>query len=199
MDGPPADVPVEVRSLHDYVARGCAVTRVEVLDAGMPVSPPENATLRWSGNACLPSPTLRVEAVVAGVQVGRWTARPSLDLWVQTAVAPTDITVGAEFEAVPGEAPWRSAQAAPLVGRVQARVPIRAGQPVTARVARKLPDAANGTSVSILIESGQVRVSAPGSLMGPGSIGRMVHVRNRATGQIHRGVLTAAETVSLSP
>lgn len=203
MDAPPAELPEEVapevRSLSEYVHERCDITRVEVLTAGLPVVPPTGARLRWTGNPCLPNPTLRLQALADGALVGSWTARPRLDLWVPASVAPRDVGVGEAFEPVPGEAPWRAAQAGTLVGRVQSRIPISAGSPVTPRVASKLPDAANGAAVDIIVQIGQVRVSAPGKLVGAGTIGRPVHVRNAVSGKVHRGVLHTANTVHVSP
>jgi len=183
--------------LADYVRDRCNVVRVHV--AELDVRVPQGASTRvWQGDPCRPFPALRLQFRVDG-QLRSAPARPHLQLWVEGPVAPSDVVAGEPFEVDRGAIPWRDAQGNHLVGTVVSRVDLSAGQPVTPRQARRLPDASSGDRVDLVLERGSVRLTAPGELLSTGFVGDRVSVRNRTTLAVQRGVLVGPQTVELSP
>ena len=186
-------------SLIAHVRASCPqVVQVRVTHLGLSERPPDDAVLSWSGNACVPSPSLRVEVVRDGLMVARWFARPHLDLWVRGPVAPRDVPAGTPFIVADGAVPWWEARGTPLTGRVVSTVSLVQGQPVTHRIARRVPDAAHRATVTLVLREGAVTIRAPGQLLRDAFIGEEVAVQNNATRVVQRGVLVDASTVVLN-
>lgn len=196
---PPAAETVAVEapladSLAHYVRETCDVGKVQVLHVGTDLTIEDADTIVWMGDACRPQPTLTLRA---GSE--RRTIRPALALWVEGPVAPKDISENESFVVETGLIPWVASRANTLEGTVMSRKPIRAGQPVTPANAKRIPDAAQGDAVAVVITVGTISIRAEGEILTPGFIGDRVAVRNRSTHAIQRGLLVNATTVSLSP
>lgn len=181
-------------SLVAYVEARCRPERVTVRHLGTQLQPSDTDPLVWTGDPCRPQPVLQLT-----IGASRRTLLPVLDLWVRGPVAPHDVRPGDVFHVKQGAIPWRDAQANPLVGRVESRATIAAGDPVTPRLARRVPDAGQGAQVTLVLCSGSVLLRAPGVVIQPGFVGDRIGVRNEATRVVQHGVLIDSKTVSLSP
>ena len=56
---------------------------------------------------------------------------------------------------------------------------------------RTAPDARSGDDVTVLVESGALRIQAPGRLMEDATLGEPVRVSNLATGAVMTGALVS--------
>lgn len=201
---PPVEEVAEVADpvaddLRDHVLASCEAARVEVelVEIGRTLA--DGESLRWVGDPCLPYPRLRAEVFRGPTRVASLPVRARLSLWVRGPTAPRDVQPGEAFEPVPGLVDWRTAQGHPLSGTVQARVPLHEGDAITPRVASRVPDAASGSSVELVLEKGVVRITASGQLTRAAFVGDRVSVRNLATRAVQHGTLVDRTTVVLDP
>jgi flagella basal body P-ring formation protein FlgA len=143
-----------------------------------------------------------VEFRLTGMHEGQLCAsqrvRARLDHWVQAPLVSAATPVGGRVELgegrvlasridgalVEGEGPW------------EARANLRAGEPVTTRRVRRLPDARDGARVTLVAGGGGLVLTAPARLMDDAMVGDRVKVANLATGTVMEGTLVAADRVS---
>jgi flagella basal body P-ring formation protein FlgA len=203
---PPAESAIHAQAESARVAEAiaafaverCSALSVDVRWTGLAVEPPEGARLVFDGDPCHPSPRLRLSVLSNGVLAASYHIRPSLELVVRAPVAPDDVRAGERFAPIDGEARIEQIVGLrPLGGEVIATRALRAGDPVTDRVARLAPDVLNGASVEVEIARGSVRVRAQGTVLGDAFVGQSVQVRNEMTGAVQHGVLLSPTVVRL--
>jgi flagella basal body P-ring formation protein FlgA len=181
-------------SLADFVAQRCGASRVEVVSVGILERAVPAGEPRWSGDPCRRSPTLTLTAGVSSVMV-----RPRYDAWAEVLLADGDIEEGAPLRAKAGEVLIGTLVGRPLrdVAGWVARGPIHGGRPLTDAVVRTAPDAVAGAEVTLVVRSGALVITAPGTLLTDGKVGETVRVVNRATRAGLSGVLVSADRVEL--
>jgi hypothetical protein len=184
-------------SLTEWIATRCGASRVEVRWLGVDASRlPESGVPRWEGEPCRGNPRVRLTVVDDGVAAWTGTIQPRIDLWAPGFVAAKDLSPGARVEAVPAEVPF---SAAPTVDVGVTRVPLTAGEPLSARVVDPLADLPAGAAVVLVSSVGALSIRAPGTLLHAGVIGQPVRVVNQATHAALAGTLVDAQTVELLP
>lgn len=193
------DLPPVEHDLVQWAEERCEVSRVEVLQLGLPGGTEGVSSVRpVSGDPCHRRPSLRVEVKWSSGERRVMTAFPVLEMWVKvpvtlSAVEPGDLIASVQMEerslwtlgGRPGAAGWEAIRA------------LAAGSVITDRVAHPRPDARAGEEVTLVVVEGQVRLSAPGVLMGDGAIGATVDVLNEVTKRRQTGVLVARDRVEL--
>lgn len=187
-------------SLESWVTAECGADRVEVQRLGLSPTLPggEGVELHWQGHACQQRPSLRLLVSENGVDVGAYSVRPTLALWVPVPVAAVDVVAGDPIEIVMGSAPLSELRGDPVgEGRFQARSAMRAGEPVTARSARVIPDVNRGSEVVVEVHRGPLVISMAGRLLDDGNFGERVRVRSDANHRTIEGVLSSNGVVLL--
>jgi flagella basal body P-ring formation protein FlgA len=69
----------------------------------------------------------------------------------------------------------------------EASTTLALGQPVTTLRVRPVPDRREGDGVTLVVERGPVRISAPGTLLGDAFVGQSVAVTNEVTHAVVHG------------
>ena len=187
-----------VESLVEYTQENCAAERVQVERLGLRASLVDHQDIvsSWSGDPCQNRPTLRLVASEHGNHIGAWTLRPSLNIWVNVPVVLNDVTAGDRIEVSSGLVEMGEIRGPILTEtNLRAKIGLRAGDAVTARVASIMPDILRGSDVSIESRAGPLVVSMSGNILVDGFVGDRVRVRSEATYRSVSGVLVDNRTV----
>ena len=187
-----------VESLVEYTQESCSVERVEVERLGLRESLVDHEDIvgSWSGDPCQSRPTLRLVVSEHGNHIGAWTLRPSLNIWMNVPVVLNDVSAGDRIEVSTGLVEIGQIRGTIVTEpNLRARVGLRAGDAVTARVASVMPDILRGSDVSIESRSGPLVVSMSGNILVDGFVGDRVRVRSEATYRSLSGVLVDNHTV----
>ena len=188
-------------ALVDYTRLECQAERVSVAWLGLSgeLAGGDGAELRWSGSPCQSRPSLKLTAVEQGHPVGTWRFRPALDIWLEVPVAAEDFRIGDRVVTEEGLVRIQDVKGKPVgEGIWLARVAISAGEALTERVLRAMPDSPKGSRVRIESQHGLLTVAADGRLMEDAFFGKEVRVLNLATRNTQRGRLVASDRVLLN-
>ena len=179
---------------------GVAVADVETpfLGMGRALDCPEDARVEvtpasgeeWRGV----SDVSLVGVTAEGVTCDRLRIRPRVEVWLRVPVASESVAAGALVRAQPGRVLRSALSGAPVsmdARGLEAKVPLAAGEPITVLSVRTAPDARSGDDVTVLVESGALRIQAPGRLMEDATLGEPVRVSNLATGAVMTGALVS--------
>ena len=176
-------------SLVEYAQAVCGAQKVEVDWVGVGVEPPATARLVWEGEPCRRNPSLKVTFLVDGVPESTISARPRLAVYVEVPVASQSVMAGEVVQTSPGLVRVERVIGEPVAGERIARMALQAGDAVTHSNSRPVPDAARGQNVTLVAESGALRIEAPGQLLADAHIGEDVRVMNQATRTTVTGTL----------
>jgi len=179
---------------------GVSVSDVEIpfLGMGRPLACPDSARIEvvpapgeaWRGV----SDVTVVGVSDRGVTCDRLRMRPRVEVWTRVPVAAAAVAAGDSVILREGRV-LRSSLGAAVVSfgseGLEARVPLAEGEPVTVLAVRPAPDARSGDDVTLLVESGALRIRAPGRLMEDATVGDPVRVSNLATGAVMTGALVS--------
>ena len=83
----------------------------------------------------------------------------------------------------------------PESGPWEARISLRAGQPVTLQAVTAVPNARSGDPVTLIAERGTLQITARGRLMDDAFLGETVAVANTTTGTVVEGILLEPDLV----
>lgn len=193
----PAVHPVE-QALIAYATAECDALEVDVRWLGLAdaaqVPPGE---ILWEGDVCKRAPVLRLVVVQDAAVVQRVTVKPSLDITVSVPVAVDAAQRDGVLTTEPGLVLLHNVDGRPVQGPVLATRTVQAGDPVTDRNSRAVPDLRTGSAVTLVAQSGSLTVRADGVALQDASVGDTVRVRNLATDRVLDGELTDSGTVLL--
>lgn len=185
-------------ALVAYAVATCGAVRVDVDWTGVATGVvSDGATLSLDGDACRSRPRLRLTEVQGGVVVATYALRPGLTVWVDAPVAAADVAAGAAGQTVPGVVPVDALVGEPVAGPFVARVPVRAGAPVTSAVIAVPVDGSVGQTVDVVVRRGGLVIVTPGRLLQDGRVGDDVRVAIGATGVAETAVLVAPGRVEV--
>ena len=187
-------------SLEAYTIEACSAEQVEIAWLGLAEHLPggEGTTYHWEGDPCRPHPLLRVAAVDGEGPVGRWTLRPSLEIWVRRPVVERQVVAGESVSITEGLVRIETLVGSPVEeGNWVARVNLAAGEPVTTAVVSLMPDAESGSEVTVRYRSSQVTITTTGTLLQDAHVGAEVRVASHATRVVLKGRLSSPDTVDL--
>jgi flagella basal body P-ring formation protein FlgA len=179
------------------VREGVPLADVDVSGIGdLPNAPREAdwaVTLPASGSV---TGTVRVTVRAGALRYG---ILPHVVVWRELPVAAADVAAGAPVavQMARVSSDLLGGAAVDPSGAWTARVPLEAGEPLTAVNVRATPDIARGTPVRIVSDQGLVSVSAPGKILDDGMVGDRVAVLNLATRAVQSGTYRGDATVSL--
>jgi hypothetical protein len=170
---------------------------VEVANLGLPSTAPEHASwdvdLNPDGPYCGGVP-MRVTAFGDKGAVFRYNLRPHVTIWIEAPLADRNTDPGEPVTLRIGRIPLETLRGENPVDPetpLQARVTLLEGDPVTEERARPLPDAREGSSVTVVAGRGAVLVQAPGRLDEDAYVGKPVRVVNLATRTVLTGTYRA--------
>ncbi len=170
---------------------------VEVRTLGLPDTAPDTGTfeveLPPNGPYC-GGVSLRLTISGDKGAVFRYTLRPHVTIWLEAPLAARNINPGEPVSVRMGRIPMETLRGENPVDPEkpwQARISIAQGEPVTEERAVPLPDAREGSSVTVVAGRGSVVVQAPGRLDEDAYIGRPVRVINLATRTVVTGTYRA--------
>ncbi len=126
-----------------------------------------------------------------GVPCDRTRMRSRVRRWITVPVASAAVGPGDAVAFAPARVDASHLSGAPVAadsGPWEARIPLRAGQPVTMQSVRAIPDARSGESVTLIASRGPLTIAASGLLMDDAYVGQSVIVANTATGTVVEGV-----------
>lgn len=136
----------------------------------------------------------KVRFIENGVLCGRFSVPARVTVWREVPVAERDFRLGETISTKTGRV--ASADIKGVLVDVSdgdwiAARTIRAGQPVTARYAKRKPAATTGETVSIVAQFGGLKVKAEGRMLTNAYLGEWVRVANLATDTVVQGKLVA--------
>ncbi|MGC6492485.1 MAG: flagellar basal body P-ring formation chaperone FlgA [Myxococcota bacterium] len=195
-----AATPVE-DALSSWAVASCAAVKVEVEHLGLAESlideaaAAEGLTWQFEGDPCRSRPSLSVTAWSGDQKLWSVRSQPSLVVWVQRRVAER---VYAEGDLVVGQ--LQTVRLDNVVGTAadagwEATRTIQPGTLLTASVAKPVPDVRDGDAVTVIVQRGAVRLSAPGTAMKDAHEGDEIDVINEWTHRRVRGVLGPGKQV----
>ncbi len=141
---------------------------------------------------------LRLTGVAGGEVCTDVRVRPRVTVWVEAPVAARPAEPGETVSLATGRVPLALLAGAPVEegsGPWEARTHLDAGDPVTARVVRPVPDARRGDPVTLEVERGALRVTVAGRLVEDARLGEVVKVASPSTTGVVEGVLVEPDLV----
>lgn len=186
------------QALVAYATAECDAVDVDVRWLGLADSVQvDQGELVWEGDVCKRSPVLRLVVVQDAQVVQRVTVKPSLDITVSVPVAVSTEQRDGLLVTEPGQVLLHNVDGRPVEGPVLATRTVQAGDPVTDRNSRAVPDLRTGSAVTLVAQAGSLTVRADGVALQDASVGDTVRVRNLATDRVLDGELTDQGTVVL--
>ncbi len=140
----------------------------------------------------------KVRLVENGVLCGRFSVPARVTIWKQVPVAATETRTGEPIHSEMARVATQDIQGVLIdlgSGEWVASRTLRAGQPITARYAKRKPAAATGDPVAIVAHYGALTVKAEGRMLTNGHLGERVRVANLATDTVVQGKLIAPGVV----
>ena len=200
-----ADFSREEAAVRAHVAErlGIPLSDVEVLALGLvqpldcgpegTVSANSRTTENFVGHA-----DIRLVGIDGSGECGSARIRSSVKVWMNVPVAKEATLAGSVVPLEPSRVAIDQIHGVPVSmgsGPWEARVSLAPGSPVTLNMVRPVPDAKNGSTVTLESGGGALRVTAQGRLLENGQIGERVKVSNLATNQIVYGILVEPDRV----
>ena len=141
---------------------------------------------------------LRLTGLAGGEVCADVRIRPRITVWVEAPVAARPADPGEQVSWTVGRVPRALLVGVPVEegsGPWEARRHLDAGDPVTTRVVRPVPDARRGDPVTLEVERGALRVTVEGRLVEDGRLGEVVKVASPSTTGVVEGVLVEPDLV----
>lgn len=189
--------------MRDAVARHRAVPRedVEVVGLGLAATPTCGDEASYVAEVAVADPD---RVWLRGVQRGAECLRVRLDPVVRVHVE-VPVAAAAALRGQPVAVAFQRVDARRVDGipiattsrAYEARVDLAAGEPLTDRVVRPVPDGRRDATVVVVASRGGLHIEAQGRLLRDASLGDVVEVANLATGVVVQGVLVAPGRVEL--
>lgn len=189
--------PTPELALVEYVHETCdAVAEVHVEQVGLsPNIQVGGQGVRWSGDPCKPSPTLRL---VDQESASSWFVKPRLTVWVHASVSKDDVRAGDTVDLVDGVVPIERVRGGRVPeGTWQAKTPLRKGAAVSLAHVRRVPDAVRGDAIIVSVRRDNIHLTAEGELLADANIGDTVQTLNHATHATLTGVLVSPHLVEI--
>ena len=189
--------PTPELALIEYVQEACdavAEVRVEQVGLSPSIQLGENG-VRWSGDPCKPSPTLRL---IDEESDSSWFVKPRLTVLVHASVTNDDVRAGDTVHLVDGIVPIERVRGGRVPeGTWQAKTPLRKGAAVSLAHVQRVPDAVRGAAIIVSVRRDNIHLTAEGELLGDAHIGDTVQTLNHATHATLTGVLVSPHLVEI--